>query len=150
MMRTIALALALAAGAASWLLLPGRAPAVRGGPPPVRTWKSACAGKPSVPLGTLQLTRTPAADADEAWVQAAWQRGAVGEAHRLEVLLPAGATLLEGPSWQALPEGLQGGTATWRVRFPTTCTSDLVVRMHAQVDGGAASREACLRLWECE
>jgi hypothetical protein len=152
MMRATVLAVALAvlAGVA-FLVLPGAAaPGVRGGPPPARSWRSACAGKPSLPLGMLSLAVVGRPATDEAWVQAAWQRSRVGDQHRVELVLPAGATLLDGAAWQDLPAGLPEGVLAWRVRFPTACTSDLVVRLHAVVDGTPGLREACVRLWECE
>lgn len=142
--------LALLAGAAFLACQPAGAPAVRGGPPPPRAWASACAGKPALPLGRVSVSVVGRPQADEAWVQAHWQRGAVGEGLRAELVLPAGATLLDGEAWPALEPALSGGTLSWRVRFPTACTSDLVVRLHATVEGVPASREACVRLWECE
>lgn len=152
MLRPMILAgvLALLSAGAFLLLQPGAGPARRGGPPPARAWASACAGKPATPLGSLALAVVARPEGDEAWVQATWQRGPAGEGLRVELVLPAGATLLEGEAWQALPEGVSGGTLSWRVRFATTCTSDLVARLHATLGGSPASREAVVRLWECE
>ncbi|MFM8979914.1 MAG: hypothetical protein ACKOSS_05570 [Planctomycetia bacterium] len=123
---------------------------VRGGPPPARAWASACAGKPALPIGGLALAVVSRPTGDEAWVQASWQRGPAGESPRVELVLPQGATLLDGEPWQALPEGVASGTLAWRVRFATTCTSDLVARLHASLGSTPASREAVVRLWECE
>lgn len=150
----LAALLALLAGAAFLVAQAphGQAAATtgRGGPPPARAWTSACAGKPSLPLGRVALSVVDRPEGDEAWVQAHWERGLAATGHRAELVLPAGATLLDGVAWQDLPEGLAGGTLSWRVRFATGCTSDLCLRLHATLEGVRASREAVVRLWECE
>jgi hypothetical protein len=141
-----ALTLAAGLGAASV----ASTPAPVGGPPPVRTWQRACAGKPSVPVGHVTAAVVERPGSDEAVVRADWARGPVGQSCRLELVLPEGASLVEGEEEQALRPDLAAGTSTWRVRFRTTVTSDLVVRMCAVVDDVHVGREAYVRLWERE
>jgi hypothetical protein len=141
-----ALALAVGVGAAG-VATP---PAVVGGPPPVRVWQRACAGKPAVPVGHVVASVVERPGSDEAVVRADWARGPVGQSCRLELVLPEGASLVEGEEEQALQPDLVAGTSTWRVRFRTTVTSDLVVRMCAVVDDAHVGREAYVRLWERE
>ena len=89
-------------------------------------------------------------EGDEAVVRVDWARGPFGDACRVELVLPQGATLLDGEAGFDLPEGLAAGAATWRVRFPRLCTSDLTVRLCAALEGASVSKETYVRLWECE
>lgn len=150
--RTLAvlpvLGLALAAGLGAEAVAP--APVHVGGPPPVRTFQRACAGKPSVPVGHVTAAVVERAGLDEAVVRADWARGPVGRSCRLELVLPEGTTVIEGLEDQELAPDLAAGSATWRVRFRTTSTSDLVVRLCAVVDDVHVGREAYVRLWERE
>ena len=120
-----------------------------GAPPPVRVWRSDCAGKPLAHLGEVRASVVERPLSDEAVIRADWRRGPLGEGCRLALILPEGATLLEGEFDQALPEGLAAGVSTFRVRFSTRCTSDLTLRLCATVEGALCSRDTYVRLWEC-
>lgn len=121
---------------------------VRGGPPPVRSHRRACAGKPLPALGTLSVAVTERPALDLAVVRASWERGPQGTTARLLLVLPEGAELIEGDLEQRLPDGLGSGTSTFRVRFLPDRTSDVTVRLTADVEGRAVSREEYVRLWE--
>ena len=152
MRRLPALLLALPLAAAAALLFAESERVARpvGGPPPARAWRSVCAGKPLPHIGELSAAIVERPLADEAVVRVDWRCGSLGEAHRLALVLPQGATLVEGEAEQILPEGLGAGVSTFRVRFLTGCSSDLTLRLCAVVGQDACSREAYVRLWECE
>jgi len=121
-----------------------------GAPPPLRAWRSDCGGKPLVRIGEVSAAVVERPLSDEAVLRVDWRRGTLGEGCRLAVVLPEGATLLEGEFDQALPEGLAAGASTFRVRFPTRCTSDLTLRLCATVEGATCTRDTYVRLWECD
>jgi hypothetical protein len=123
---------------------------VRGGPPVARTWQPLCAGKPAARIGDLVGLVVERPEGDEAVVRVDWARGPLGEGCRVELVLPQGATLLDGEPGLDLPDGVLAGSTSWRVRFPRLCTSDLTVRMCAALDGAMVSKETYVRLWECE
>lgn len=137
-----ALALASVAGPG------GRSPGARGGLPPSRAYARDCAGKPQAHHGTVEVAVVDRPAADTAVVRADWTRRGTDLPTTLELLLPEGAVLLEGASWQALPGDLLAGACTFTVRFLTDRTSDVVVRLSAQQQGQSLTREAYARLWE--
>ncbi len=121
-----------------------------GGPPPVRVWRSACAGKPLAPIGEVRAAVIERPLADEAVIRVDWSHGPLGDGCRLALILPEGATLLEGEADQQLPEGVAAGACTFRVRFPTRCSCDLTLRLGSTVEGTPCTRDTYVRLWECE
>jgi hypothetical protein len=149
--RTLCLAAALAVAALPFVgPRPVGAAPRRGGPPPVRTFRKDCAGKPAAPVGTLALEVLDRPTHDSAVVRADWIQGPLAEKGTvtLEVVLPDGAFLEAGGERLVLEKGLARGTDAWRVRFPTDRTSDLAVRLRVDTEDGPEMREFSLRLWE--
>ncbi len=152
MRRALAIALCLPLVAAAALTFQRAEVAARpaGGPPPVRVWRSDCAGKPLAHIGEVRAAVVERPLPDEAVIRVDWVHGPLGDGCRLALVLPEGATLLEGEADQELPEGLAAGACTFRVRFPTRCSCDLTLRLGATVEGATCTRDTYVRLWECE
>jgi hypothetical protein len=136
------------ASAAAFLAGGADAPAARGGPPPARAYASVCRGKPGAALGEAVATVLERPYVDVAVIRVDWRRGPMGEGCCLEVLLPETCTLEEGEAEHVLPEGLDAGAFTVRVRHPLDRTSDVVLRFCARLGDAEVRRESYVRLWE--
>jgi hypothetical protein len=124
--------------------------AVRGGPPPARTWRQDCAGKPLPAVGHVELTVADRPAFDEVVLRADWTAGSLaleGPAS-LELVLPEDAWLVDGEPRVALAPGFASGVSTWTVRFRADRTLDAAVRLEVERGDDVQRREFYARLWE--
>jgi len=124
--------------------------AVRGGPPPVRSFQRNCAGKPLPRVGHVEVSVAERPAFDEVVLRADWRAGPLLEDGPawLDLVLPDGAWLVDGEMRVPLPEGLAAGASTWTVRFHADRTLDAAVRLAVETADRVQQREFYARLWE--
>jgi len=102
------------------------------------------AAKPNPFLGGLQAQVVARESAEEATIVARLRPAAEAQACQVDLILPEGASLVEGePTVRGEGPEIQ---ATWRVRFPLGRTLDAVVRACGDTPNGMQAMEVSLRL----
>ena len=95
------------------------------GDPPAPTasrpgdWQRDCSGKPSPPIGKIEVHVVDRLAPDRAVIEARWGRGRDGVEGAVELLLPAGAWILEGPTVVEAPGKGRDGVLRWVVEHRT-------------------------------
>ena len=103
-------------------------------------------GKPNPALGALVLEVTERPSPDRAVVRARWARAEGAHGCSLDLLVPEGATLLEGKPQVVIGDDEVAGEASWLLDFPTDRDLDLVARFCGTNDRGDEAMEAVVQL----
>ena len=103
-------------------------------------------GKPRPLLGHLELEAVERPAPDRAWVRARWVRADGAHGCRLDLILPAGATLLSGEASVPVDDAATAGEASWLLDVPTGQDLDLTARLCGTTDLGDQALEAYLPL----
>ena len=130
------------------LLLAGLALAACGGAPapapaPVR-WMEA---KPNPIVGSLRAAVVERPAPDRARLEATWGASALDGACLVDLGLPAGVLIVEGPERIELDREADPGRATWLLEFPRDGRElDVVVRYCVQTEDGVRAAQCAVRL----
>lgn len=103
-------------------------------------------GKPNPALGALVLEVLERPSPDRAVVRGRWARAEGARGCSLDLILPRGATLLEGQAHVDIADDAIAGEATWLLDFPTDRDLDLVARFCGTNDRGDEALEAVAQL----
>lgn len=106
-------------------------------------------GKPHPEIGTVRGAIVDRPSADRALIEAHWALGASAEGCEIVLVLPEGASLVDGDEQRDVPEGQSQGVDRWLVQFPTGRPLDAVIRLCGTATRGHRIVEAYVRLaWE--
>lgn len=108
--------------------------------------EQAVQSKPRPELGVIRARILARPGADRCEVEATWQRHDPAAACELHLVLPEGATVLEGDVITALPAAVRTGSARWLIDFPTTAPLTLTVRLCGETPRGERVTECYLPL----
>lgn len=103
-------------------------------------------GKPRPELGAIEARIVARPTPDRTEVEATWRRHDPAAACELHLVLPEGATVLEGEAITVLPAATRTGTARWLIDFPTGAPLTLTVRLCGETPRGERVTECYLPL----
>jgi len=109
-------------------------------------WQRDCQGKPSPPIGRVELRIAERLAPDRVVLEARWERGLDATEGSVELLLPEGAWLLDGPGARRRAEKGRDGVCRWTVEHRVGESLDAVVRLRRDAGSRRRAREACVRL----
>ena len=109
------------------------------------TPEPAVMGKPRPSLGRIEGEIFERPSPDRAWIRATWHRAPQAQSCALELVLPEGATLLEGPATLPIDADADHGDVQWLVTFPVDQAATATIRLCGDV-GGEQALEAYLPL----
>jgi hypothetical protein len=150
--RTL-LRILLAGGLAAFVLCAvalGRGASPADAPPEAAAPRSGCRGKPSPPVGDVEVRVVERPAPGRAVVEVQWRRGPRGEAPAVDLGLPRGAYLVRGRAVQRLARDTDAGVLRYEIAYDDAEPLDVVARLRATAGGGGRTfaREACVRLTE--
>jgi len=105
-----------------------------------------CGGKPSPPIGDVEVVIVERIAPDRVVLEARWGRGRDQVEGQVDLLLPEGAWIIEGPGREIRAAKGRDGVARWTVEHRRGEALDAVVRLRRDTQGHARAREACVRL----
>jgi hypothetical protein len=127
------------------LILPASAaPSTRPAPymPPV--YQRDCRGKPAAAIGEVSLGILGRPAFDRVDLQATWRDADLGDARRLQLVLPEGAWIVSGPDVLDLDGLGPEGDVTWEVGFTPGPDLDVLVRLSAVTAAGPSATETAV------
>lgn len=109
-------------------------------------WQRNCRGKPSPPIGDVELVIVERLSPDRLILEARWGKGRDETEGTVELVLPDGAWVLEGPDRHVRARKRTAGVSRWIVEHRVGEPLDAVARLRRDVGGRRRAREACVRL----
>lgn len=109
-------------------------------------WQRDCHGKPSPPIGEVEVRIVERLAPDRVVLEARWKPGRDETDGTVELVLPEGAWLLDGPALRTRAEKGRDGVRRWTVEHRVGEPLDAVVRLRRDVGETRRAREACVRL----
>lgn len=109
-------------------------------------WQRDCHGKPSPPIGAVELRIVERLAPDRVVLEARWERGRDATEGTVELILPDGAWVLEGPELRTRAQKGRDGVRRWTVEHRVGEPLDAVARLRRDVGERHRAREACVRL----
>lgn len=109
-------------------------------------WVRSCRGKPSPPIGDVEVRIVERLAPDRVVLEARWDGGRDATEGTVELVLPEGAWVLDGPASRLRAQKSRAGVCRWTVEHRTGEALDAVVRLRRDVGERHRAREACVRL----
>jgi hypothetical protein len=116
--------------------------------PTPTTWQIDCAGKPSPPIGDVTLEVVERLGPDRVVVEARWTGAPEGVEGRVELILPEGAWVVQGPRLSERASTRKPGVRRWTIGHRIGERLDAVARLRADTSTRRRAREVCVRLTE--